>query len=87
MDNFDLKQYLTENKLTENENSRISAQELLHLVKRDLQDGGYWDPEDMFTYDEAVKIMNMVVQVEGADVSGKQALDDYLASGELNKIA
>ena len=87
MDNFDLKQYLAENKLTENQNSRISAQDLLRLVKRDLQDGGYWDQEDIFTYDEAVKIMDMVVQIEGADVSGKQALDDYLASGELNKTA
>lgn len=86
MDNFDLKKYLTENKLTENENDRISAQELLRLVKRDLQDGGYWDPEDMFTYDEAVKIMDMVVQIEGADMSGKAALDDYLASGELGKM-
>jgi hypothetical protein len=87
MDNFDLKQYLAENKLTEDQNFRISAQELLRLVKRDLQDGGYWDQEDIFTYDEAVKIMDMVVQIEGADVSGKQALDDYLASGELNKTA
>lgn len=87
MDNFDLKQYLAENKLTEDQNFRISAQELLRLVKRDLQDGGYWDPEDILTYDEAVKIMDMVVQIEGADVSGKQALDDYLASGELNKTA
>jgi hypothetical protein len=86
MDNFDLKKYLAENKLTENENDRISAQELLRLVKRDLQDGGYWDPEDMFTYDEAVKIMDMVVQIEGADMSGKAALDDYLASGELGKM-
>jgi hypothetical protein len=86
MDNFNLKKYLAENKLTENENSRISAQELLRLVKRDLQDGGYWDPEDMFTYDEAVKIMDMVVQIEGAEMSGKAALDDYLASGELGKM-
>ncbi len=86
MDNFNLKKYLTENKLTENENGRISAQELLRLVKRDLQDGGYWDPEDMFTYDEAVKIMDMVVQIEGAEMSGKAALDDYLASGELGKM-
>ena len=86
MDNFNLKKYLAENKLTENENNKISAQELLRLVKRDLQDGGYWDPEDMLTYDEAVKIMDMVVQIEGADMSGKAALDDYLASGELGKI-
>jgi hypothetical protein len=40
----------------------------------------------MFTYDEAVKIMDMVVQIEGADMSGKAALDDYLASGELGKM-
>ena len=86
MDNFNLKKYLAENKLTENENDRISAQELLRLVKRDLQDGGYWDSEDMFTYDEAVKIMDMVVQIEGADMSGKAALDDYLTSGELGKM-
>ena len=86
MDNFNLKKYLAENKLTENEKGRISAQELLRLVKRDLQDGGYWDPEDMFTYDEAVKIMDMVVQIEGAEMSGKAALDDYLASGELGKM-
>ena len=83
MDNFDLKKYLAENKLNEAENDKISAQELLRLIKRDLQDGGYWDPEDIFTYDEAVKIMDMVVQIEGADMSGKQALDDYISSGEL----
>jgi hypothetical protein len=47
MDNFDLKKYLAEGKLNEDENAKISAQELLRLVKRDLQDGGYWDPEDM----------------------------------------
>ncbi len=86
MDNFDLKKYLAEGKLNEDENAKISAQELLRLVKRDLQDGGYWDPEDMFTYDQAVKIMDMVVQIEGAEMSGKAALDDYLASGELNKM-
>jgi hypothetical protein len=86
MDNFDLKKYLAEGKLNEDENAKISAQELLRLVKRDLQDGGYWDPEDMFTYDQAVKIMDMVVQIEGAEMSGKAALDDYLNSGELNKM-
>ena len=86
MDNFNLKKYLTENKLNEDESTRISAQELLRLVKRDLQDGGYWDPEDIFTYDEAVKIMDMVIQIEGAEMSGKVALDDYLASGELGKM-
>jgi len=86
MDNFNLKKYLTENKLNEDESTRISAQELLRLVKRDLQDGGYWDPEDIFTYDEAVKIMDMVIQIEGAEMSGKAALDDYLASGELGKM-
>ena len=86
MDNFDLKKYLAEGKLNEYESTRISAQELLRLVKRDLQDGGYWDPEDILTYDEAVKIMDMVVQIEGAEMSGKAALDDYLASGELGKM-
>jgi hypothetical protein len=86
MDNFNLKKYLTENKLNEDESTRIPAQELLRLVKRDLQDGGYWDPEDIFTYDEAVKIMDMVIQIEGAEMSGKAALDDYLASGELGKM-
>jgi len=63
---------------------QISARKLLDLIARDLRFAGIYQDDEILDYEEAVEIMNHVIEIEGADISATAALGEYITAGEFN---
>ena len=88
MNNFDLRKYLAEGKLTEQiddiRNRQYSAKKLFALIARDIQFADVVQNDEMLEADEAIEIMRHVIEIEGTESSPEDALGEYIANGELD---
>ena len=88
MNNFDLRKYLAEDKLTEQiddiRNRQYSAKKLFALIARDIQFADAVQNDEMLDADEAIEIMRHVIEIEGTESSPEDALGEYIADGELD---
>jgi len=73
--------------LSEQENARpdINSKTLLDLIARDLKFAGFYQNPEMLAFEDAVEIMDHVIEIEGADYTGLNALLDYIQEGEFEK--
>lgn len=87
MENFNLKKYLAEGKLTEQiddiRNRKYSAKKLFALIARDIQFADSVQNDEMLDADEAIEIMRLAIEIEGTESSPEDALGEYIADGEL----
>lgn len=73
--------------LGEEDNGRfekdINSKTLLDLIARDLKFSPMYQEEYKLTFEEAVKIMDLAIEIGGDDYGGQNALQDYIHDGEL----
>ena len=63
----------------------INSKTLLDLIARDLKFAGFYQNPEMLAFEDAVEIMDHVIEIEGADYTGLNALLDYIQEGEFDK--
>ena len=61
----------------------INSKTLLDLIARDLKFSPMYQEEYKLTFEEAVKIMDLAIEIGGDDYGGQNALQDYIHDGEL----
>ena len=87
MDNFDLRKYLAEGKLLNEQldlsSREYSAKKLFALIARDLKFSSRVQDDEMLDADEALEIMRKVIEIEGTESSPEAALGEYIANGEI----
>ena len=63
----------------------INSKTLLDLIARDLEFTGIYQNPEMLAFEEAVEILDHIIEMTGEDYTGQTALLDYINDGEFEK--